>query len=1047
MISFRFEDDVSVQSEGCVALYLMFGHKGEFCQEIKSVAIEMKIHDLLFSIIDYFRIDDEVTILAQQCLFELTTKQLCKDVILQRACFLDYLKCAEYMINLGADVDAGIPNYSPLCIAALNGNLKILELLLKYGASEAQVALTLSLKENRFDIAGVLLRHIGYEKESGLVSWSNMNIKALNPELLFSTLTHANSGNSEFRSEITTLSKLPLRRSKESSFTVDDESPHRSSQHRWRSNTVLHEEHFSNPRGIRKKSASGVVLPYNTLDPRLERSNLQEKHVILTSSTEEWFYPGHPDAEVFSDPNKEIGIFLSPQDKSITPALFERIQTPIRRCFTEDLTVCKKSRCISLSHLNPNDFGKPSKVKRNSPARQTASRRSLTDDQTVRKKARYIHLSRVNPNEQDSPSKQWTVSLFPSFQEKTEDAIKLLDISHNHISDLNDLMDSPTARIIDFLGSIENLDLSNNLLTDLPGSLCSSLPHLKALHAANNGLSKLPYKLLKNQKLQLLDISNNKISDIDSSLVPVTLSLLTLDLSKNNLREFPSWVYDSFPRLHRLFLSHNEIREIPATAHGLRSLKELSMRYNYLTKITEAFINQCTALEKIDFSHNQLFTLPNYTPNTLSRLSHIRLSNNKLEEKKPFYIPRILLSVPSLQFLDISYNRITQLPELQYWSSRELRELVFSNNRICKMNLNKTVGKIWPKLSRLDLSHNKLDCLPSHIGYITTLCSLDVSHNPISVLPDEIGRLTKLFDFPLDGLRLQHEPAVLKGTPQDVVSFFGSKLKQAVPYRRIKLMLVGLAGRGKTSLMRQLKTMRHPKTDVATVGIEVNDWNLKPPRQKMGKKYPSFVVDTWDFAGQEDFYSTHQYFLSPRALYLAVYDVSRGIEEINTLTPWLLNIQAAAPQSLVILVGTHADKVPKDHADTYFKIIIEHISKYLKGPGFPVIRAQAIVNCMRENLGMESLREQIYEIISNFTYRGQPIIEQMVPKSYVELQDLIKLQAKQMSSLNKVPIVSKKRLWQITVDSGVQMDQDEFARATKFLSETGNSLLNSKMFL
>ena len=1019
MISFRFEDDLSVQSEGCVALYLMFGHKGELCQEIKSVAIEMKIHDLLFSIIEYFRIDDEVTILAQQCLFELTTKQLCKDVVLQRACFLDYLKCAEYMISLGADVDAGIPNYSPLCIAALNGNIKLLELLLKHDASEAPVALSLSLEENRFDIAGVLLRHIGYEKESGLISWSNMNIKELNPELLFATLTHASSDDIKFQSEtvLTTLRKFEFRRSKASSFNESprrsinaDESSLRSSQNRWHSDTDLQEEVSSDPHGKRTKSFSGAILPYNTLDLRLARRNSQDRHVIVTSSTEEWFYPGHPDAEVFSDPNKEIGIFLSPQDKSITPELFVRTKTPIRRCLTDDLTVCKKSRCISLSHLNPNDFGKPSKIKRNSPARQR------------------------------------TVSCLARFQEKTEVAIKLLDISHNHISDLNDLMDSPTAHIIDFLGSIENLDLSNNVLTDLPGSLCSSLPHLKALHAANNGLSKLPYKLLTNQKLQLLDISNNKISDIDSSLVPVTLSLLTLDLSKNNLREFPSWVYDSFPRLHRLFLSHNEIREIPATAHGLRSLKELSMRYNYLTKITEAFINQCTALEKIDFSHNQLFTLPNYTPNTLSRLSHIRLSNNKLEEKKPFYIPRILLSVPSLQFLDISYNRITQLPELQYWSSRELRELVFSNNRICKMNLNKTVGKIWPKLSRLDLSHNKLDFLPSHIGYITTLCSLDVSHNPISVLPDEIGRLTNLFDFPLDGLRLQHEPAVLKGTPQDVVSFFGSKLKQAVPYRRIKLMLVGLAGRGKTSLMRQLKTMRHPKTDVATVGIEVNDWNLKPPRQKMGKKYPSFVVDTWDFAGQEDFYSTHQYFLSPRALYLAVYDVSRGIEEINTLTPWLLNIQAAAPQSLVILVGTHADKVAKDHADTYFKIIIEHISKYLKGPGFPVIRAQAIVNCMRENLGIESLREQIYEIISNFTYRGQPIIEQMVPKSYVELQDLIKLQAKQMSSLNKLPIVSKKRLWQITVDSGVQMDQDEFARATKFLSETGNSLVYSKWY-
>ena len=41
----------------------------------------------------------------------------------------------------------------------------------------------------------------------------------------------------------------------------------------------------------------------------------------------------------------------------------------------------------------------------------------------------------------------------------------------------------------------------------------------------------------------------------------------------------------------------------------------------------------------------------------------------------------------------------------------------------------------------------------------------------------------------------------------------------------------------------------------------------------------------------------------------AVYDLSRGVEELELLRPWLLNIQARAPKCPVIAVGTHKDKL------------------------------------------------------------------------------------------------------------------------------------------
>ena len=40
--------------------------------------------------------------------------------------------------------------------------------------------------------------------------------------------------------------------------------------------------------------------------------------------------------------------------------------------------------------------------------------------------------------------------------------------------------------------------------------------------------------------------------------------------------------------------------------------------------------------------------------------------------------------------------------------------------------------------------------------------------------------------------------------------------------------------------------------------------------------YPEFKFKIWDFGGQEDFYTTHQCFLSTLALYLLVWNLQEG---------------------------------------------------------------------------------------------------------------------------------------------------------------------------
>ena len=82
----------------------------------------------------------------------------------------------------------------------------------------------------------------------------------------------------------------------------------------------------------------------------------------------------------------------------------------------------------------------------------------------------------------------------------------------------------------------------------------------------------------------------------------------------------------------------------------------------------------------------------------------------------------------------------------------------------------------------------------------------------------------------------------------------------------------------------------------------------------------------WDFAGQEEYYATHQCFLSQRSLYLLVWNVEERDEGIASLKPWLDNLQFRVPLSLVIIVGTHLDKIDaSERAESFEDDIIDKV--------------------------------------------------------------------------------------------------------------------------
>lgn len=85
-------------------------------------------------------------------------------------------------------------------------------------------------------------------------------------------------------------------------------------------------------------------------------------------------------------------------------------------------------------------------------------------------------------------------------------------------------------------------------------------------------------------------------------------------------------------------------------------------------------------------------------------------------------------------------------------------------------------------------------------------------------------------------------------------------------------------------------------------------------RLKKSFNAKEYLFKVWDFGGQEDYYATHQCFISTLALYLLVWNLERAEEGIQELEGWMDTIAARAPGSNIIVVGTHLDLVKKHKA-------------------------------------------------------------------------------------------------------------------------------------
>ena len=136
-----------------------------------------------------------------------------------------------------------------------------------------------------------------------------------------------------------------------------------------------------------------------------------------------------------------------------------------------------------------------------------------------------------------------------------------------------------------------------------------------------------------------------------------------------------------------------------------------------------------------------------------------------------------------------------------------------------------------------------------------------------------------------------------------------------------KLLIIGEAGTGKTTLARKLQDPYAPMPEEVkdtTCGIDIQ------PHVFNGKgEEADFTMNLWDFGGQEIYHSTHQFFLSKRSLYILLAD---GRLEEN-LDYWLQVQELLGEDSPLFIVhnqkGTIRQQLPIHELRSHYPNLLD----------------------------------------------------------------------------------------------------------------------------
>uniref|UniRef100_A0A673YEH1 PH domain leucine-rich repeat protein phosphatase 1-like n=1 Tax=Salmo trutta TaxID=8032 RepID=A0A673YEH1_SALTR len=285
---------------------------------------------------------------------------------------------------------------------------------------------------------------------------------------------------------------------------------------------------------------------------------------------------------------------------------------------------------------------------------------------------------------------------------------------------------------------VSSVDLSCCSLEELPSPLFYSqdLTHLNLKHNFLTGLTHLT----RFCRLRSLNLSNNALSDFPLAVCDIT-SLTELNLQGNLLTSLPS-VLGTMHNLQTLLLDGNSLNSLPADLCSLEALTYLGLSFNLFSCVPPA-LEKLRGVERLCLAGNQLSSLDMAGLQWLPH-RHIDLRLNRLqrvvvgEAGLLCHVAQLDVRDAGLEELDVrTLSRLELLRcdrntlTLLRVSGLALKGLHTAQNELRVLE----VFPVPESLTVVDVSRNRLDCLPDWVCESTRLEVLDISHNNIKELP------------------------------------------------------------------------------------------------------------------------------------------------------------------------------------------------------------------------------------------------------------------------------------------------------------------------
>ncbi|KJE90829.1 hypothetical protein CAOG_002071 [Capsaspora owczarzaki ATCC 30864] len=562
------------------------------------------------------------------------------------------------------------------------------------------------------------------------------------------------------------------------------------------------------------------------------------------------------------------------------------------------------------------------------------------------------------------------------------------------------------------------------------------------------GANAIAEALRENATLTQLDLHNNQIGASGARAIAEALrvnkTLTQLDLHNNQIGAAgASAIAEALTvngTLTQLGLSSNGIGVggANAIAVALRENATLTQLDLHNNRIGDDGAEALAEVLKVNATLIQLHLRTTWMSNSgaqaiakalivNSRLSELDLYDNHIGDDAKQAIAKALLFNSTMKGLDLDIDRQTKPSADLFLQLTKLREAINESSGTKDLDLSglqvapylqtilqgvqtTRIVKLW--LNKCQLGDAECQVIATELRLNTSLTSLELTDNQIGdagalSISEALRENKTLQSLNLTNNQIGYvEETVLRHrvNQQFQLRIDDQRRSGSVRCQEVRVVVLGDPSVGKTSLVRGIADgyVRQAFSNVfnlakSTDGIDISTVVLRE------KGESPMILIIWDFAGQEVYLVSHQFFLRERTVYLVLFDAREELSLNSRLAFWLRSLHACVPNADIILVGTHIDdpSYTSERQQEQHHNLANLLNTLQESSVSFNVRSTFYINA-RNSTGapsMPELKTALFQAGQKMPFYNQP-----VDGRYLQFRDSLRKQADQLAAEKKPPL-------------------------------------------